>query len=153
MFAMLSAVPLSAQTTRPTTVPSGDFDVHEWVVIVCSPFQPQASADELFDNTLPSAADSRRHGVPDDRSDQSNVPQPIGVIRLLGTSTRKVDVSLGFGKGRALAAWPHAADASEPFALATASASAELRCQSDDCSGDRSGHWRKFQRCLTGGKC
>jgi hypothetical protein len=89
------------QSTAPSTASS--FEEHEWVVLVCSPFQAKANQDGMVLSTLPASADSRRQSAPDD---QQNDPQPIGVIRLVGQASAPVDVSLRVPQGKVMAAWP-----------------------------------------------
>jgi hypothetical protein len=100
---MIAASAAFGQTTAPATTPS--FEVHDWVVLVCSPFQTQANQDGMVLSTLPASADSRRQSAPEEAQ---NDPQPIGVIRLIGQSGAPVDVSLGTPKGKTLATWPNA---------------------------------------------
>jgi len=101
---MIAATAGFAQTTAPTTAPSS-FEVHEWVVLVCSPFQSKANQDGMVLSTLPASADSRRGSAPEE---QKSDPQPIGVIRLIGSAGTPVDVSLGIPSGKVMATWPKA---------------------------------------------
>jgi hypothetical protein len=102
LFLSLTASTAFAQTTAPATAPS-NFEAHEWVVLICSPYQTMANQDGVVLSTLPAEAESRRQSAPDD---QANEPQPIGVIRLIGSAGSPVDVSLGIPKGKVMASWP-----------------------------------------------
>ncbi len=90
--------------TQPTTIASGDFEVHEWVIFVCDPFQPKANSDAMFMTTLPEFLNSRRKQAP---TTQSSEPYPVGVIRFVGASNVKIDVKLNITSGgKLMAAWP-----------------------------------------------
>jgi hypothetical protein len=114
-----SAAP--AQTTAPTTAPS--FEVHEWVVLVSSPFQSEANQDGMVLSTLPASADSRRQSAP---AEQQNDPQPIGVIRLVGKAGAPVDVSITVRNGKMMAAWPKAKSKSNRLLWSNLNLSTEL---------------------------
>src|SRR5690349_2976724 len=68
-LAMLFLLPLAgfagtpvvrAQTTKPSSTPSGAFEVQEWAIFIADPNQPRANAVSLFKSTLPEDANSRR---------------------------------------------------------------------------------------------
>jgi hypothetical protein len=94
---------------EPTTLPrspEGAFEVHEWVILICDPNQPQANASSLFLSTLPDFIGGRRNAAP---VEKANEPGPIGVIRFSGNSGGdKVDVLLENKGGKFLAHWPKA---------------------------------------------
>lgn len=94
---------------EPTTLPKspeGAFEVHEWVIFVCDPNQPQANASSLFLSTLPDFMGGRRNAAPVEKADE---PGPVGVIRFSGNSgADKVDVLLENKGGKFLAHWPKA---------------------------------------------
>jgi hypothetical protein len=102
---LLTRMAQAAPTTLPKS-PEGAFEVHEWVIFVCDPNQPQANASTLFSSTLPDFMGGRR---PPASADKVNEPSPIGLIRFTGNSGNdKVDVLLENKGGRFLGHWPKA---------------------------------------------
>jgi hypothetical protein len=105
----LMLAPTAPASTRPTTSASGKFEVQDWVVLVCDPNQPQASADGLVMTSLPQTVDSRRKRAPATKPVQ---PCPIGVIRVYGSGDAKIDakldVKLELPNGRLMSTWPKA---------------------------------------------
>ncbi len=111
VFAFLGSSGSAYAQTQPSTQSSApDLEVHEWVVMEGSPLAGKVNQDSLFVSTFPTLSDSRRTMAPPEKRDD---PQPMGVIRVFGTSAAKVDVKLGFTKGRPLAGWPTAKFRSE----------------------------------------
>src|SRR5581483_5627709 len=102
-LAMLLATAARGQTFPATKPSASDFELHEWVVLVCSQFQPKANQDGLVLSTFPPSAQSRRQSAP---AENRNDPQPMGVIRLVGASSAQVDVKIGIHNGRTMAVWP-----------------------------------------------
>ena len=99
LFCILLGIPAHAE-------PSGAFEVHEWVIFICDPNQPQANAGSLFLSTLPDFMSGRRATAP---IEKANEPVPIGLIRFNGNSgADKVDVLLENKGGRFLTHWPKA---------------------------------------------
>ena len=99
------ATPSPAQ--KPPATPLGDFEVYEWVVLLCDPNQPAANAERMFQSTLPEFVGARRAAAP---AESANEPSPAGVIRLVapggaGEGT-KADVLVQAPAGRFLATWP-----------------------------------------------
>lgn len=105
--------PAAAPATTPApakpsvTTPQGNFEVYEWVVLLCDPNQPAANAERMFQSTLPEFVGSRRAAAP---AESANEPSPGGVIRVVSpdgaAETTKVDVLVQCPSGRFLAAWP-----------------------------------------------
>ena len=96
-----------APAARPPATPQGDFEVYEWVVLLCDPNQPAANAEKMFPSTLPDFAGARRAAAP---AESANEPSPAGVIRVVapggaGEGT-KLDVLVQAPSGRFLATWP-----------------------------------------------
>src|SRR5258706_9970689 len=52
LAATSGAQPATLPTTFPKS-PEGAFEVHEWVIFICDPNQPQANASAMFQSTLP----------------------------------------------------------------------------------------------------
>ena len=109
LVATLAARAGAQPTTRPAaTTRAAAFEVHEWVILVSDPFQPQANGVKLLGRTtLPQAVDSRRERAP---TTQQADPCPVGVIRVVGAGegTEKIDMRLGVTGGRVLSHWPKA---------------------------------------------
>jgi hypothetical protein len=102
---LISTLARGGPTTLPKS-PEGAFEVHEWVIFLCEPNQPQANASTLFSSTLPDFMGGRRPPAP---AEKVNEPSPIGVIRFSGNSgNEKVDVLLENKGGRFLSHWPKA---------------------------------------------
>ncbi len=100
---------LNAQTTKPSSSPSGEYEVQEWAIFIADPNQPRANAVSLFKSTLPEDANSRR--VTDEDADQKN-PCPVGLIRFVGepqdVDKTMVDVLLTTSGGEFIGRWPKA---------------------------------------------
>lgn len=94
-------------TTAPaTTLPAGsaNFDYREWLILVCDPYQTQANANASIASTLPDFIDTRRNKAP--TAQQPVAPMPLGVIRLRGETTAKIDVKIDTRAGRFMTIWP-----------------------------------------------
>lgn len=100
---------LRAQTTKPSSSPSGAYEVQEWAIFIADPNQPRANAVSLFKSTLPEDANSRR--ATDEDADQKT-PCPVGVIRFVGepqdVDKTMVDVLLTTSGGEFIGRWPKA---------------------------------------------
>ncbi|HEX8525055.1 MAG TPA: hypothetical protein VF669_22580 [Tepidisphaeraceae bacterium] len=98
-----------AQSAVPTSAPSGDYELHEWVVFVADANQSNANALSEFKATFPGFVSSRRTNA-DEKT--ANDPMPVGVIRILGdapTSDKdKIDVLLEMKSGQFNGHWPKA---------------------------------------------
>jgi hypothetical protein len=98
-----------AQTTKPSSSPSGAFEVQEWAIFIADPNQPRANAVSLFKSTLPEDANSRR--VTDEDADQKN-PCPVGLLRFVGqpqdVDKTLVDVLMTTNGGEFIGRWPKA---------------------------------------------
>ncbi len=108
-FALVSSFLASRATALPATLPKspeGSFEVHEWVIFICDPNQPQTNASAMFQSTLPDFIAGRRLPAPVEKESE---PGPIGLIRFQGSSGgEKVDVLLENKGGKFLARWPKA---------------------------------------------
>ena len=96
-----------APAPSPPSTPQGNFDVYEWVVLVCDPNQSAANAERMFASTLPEFVGARRGAASSDIADE---PTPAGVIRVVAApgaaDGTKVDVLVQCPTGRFLGAWP-----------------------------------------------
>jgi hypothetical protein len=96
-----------APAPKPPAAPQGDFEVYEWVVLLCDPNQPAANAERMFPSTLPEFVGARRAAAPPESASE---PSPAGVIRVVApagaTEGQKVDVLVQAPAGRFLATWP-----------------------------------------------
>ncbi len=93
----------------PTSGPSGDYELHEWVIFVADTNQPNANALNEFKATFPEFVSTRR-GMAEEK--KANQPMPIGVIRLLGNvptdDKQKIDILLEMKSGQFNGHWPKA---------------------------------------------
>lgn len=106
VFCVLPCCVADAQPSAVPKSPEGAFEVHEWVIFICDPNQPQANAGSLFLSTLPDFMAGRRTAA---AVEKLNEPTPIGLIRFTGNSGgEKVDVLLENKGGRFLGHWPKA---------------------------------------------
>jgi hypothetical protein len=109
-FVILSLIftPLSMAAVA-TSGPSGDYELHEWVIFVADANQANANALSEFKATFPEFVSTRR-GMADEK--QANQPMPIGVIRLLGNvptdDKQKIDILLEMKSGQFNGHWPKA---------------------------------------------
>jgi hypothetical protein len=93
----------SQVSAQPAPADNG-LTVTEWVILVCDPNVPQASAGALFQSTLPDFVAGRRTPA---LPQQVDVPSPIGLIRLGGGAVdERVDILLENKGGKFLAQWP-----------------------------------------------
>jgi hypothetical protein len=101
------ALSAAAQSTKPSSTPSGAFEVQEWAIFISDPNQPRANAINLFKSTLPEDANDRR--VTDDDADQK-VACPAGVIRFVGqpqeVEKTLVDTLMTITGGEFIGNWP-----------------------------------------------
>jgi hypothetical protein len=127
---------LARAQTKPTTQ-SGDFELHEWVVLVCSVNQPVANSASAFKNTMPTFVSARR---PDAPPGSRQLPMPAGVIRIIGGSDRaaKIDVLLQLKSGRFISHWPEAQMKSDRLLWADMQLSASAPPQVSSADPD---HW------------
>ena len=112
-FAVLALAPAIARA-QPSTLPAtataaatqdADFEVQEWVVLLCDPSQSHTNARAILTNTLHESIGTRRTNAPEK---ERNEPRPVGVIRLLGAAEagRQIDVLLQLKGGTFVAHWP-----------------------------------------------
>jgi hypothetical protein len=102
----LSGSAALAQTAPPsaTTQPTGTFTVQQWAVFVLDATQGEINPNGLVGSTLPEFVVTRRTSL---SGDASNLPQPVGIIRLFGKSDSKVDITIGKPLGGDfLSTWP-----------------------------------------------
>ena len=102
----VAPTPTTEPTTRPKLPdpPKGEYEVYEWVIFVCDPNVPQTNDGKNYRSTMPDFVASRRENA---SIEKMTDPQPMGVIRFVGTSDKeKVDVLLEQKGGRFVAVWP-----------------------------------------------
>ena len=142
--ALAQAPAAPKQGARPTPAqppgpPQGQFDVYEWVVLVCDPNQPAANAERMFKSTLPDFTGARRPAATDPES--AGEPSPAGVIRIVGTGAAaegtKVDVLVQCPAGRFLGSWPRGKGRADRQLWEAY----ELRAEPGDLKVVNPGHW------------
>jgi hypothetical protein len=109
LLAAFLSLGAASRAAVPTSGPSGDYELHEWVIFVADTNQPNANALNEFKATFPEFVSTRR-GMADEK--KANQPMPIGVIRLLGKvptdDKQKIDILLEMKSGQFNGHWPKA---------------------------------------------